>query len=251
MTLCPYCGSQVPAGAQICPLCGLGLDVAASAESGRKDPSTGPLYEVHTRLWFRQGWKTFTRYPLGFFCFGVLCLLVSAGLSYLGQELPLVGFLLSALLAPLYAGILVVCVKLRQRQFFQFSDFFLGLQFYQPLIAFAFLTVLVSKIGYLLPESLILRGLCSLVFLGFILLNLFTPWLILDRRLGWQEAMALSCRTVQRRPLPILGFMLWGLLFAACGLLALIIGSLVTIPVFMGAITAAYDDLFGLQSPEY
>jgi hypothetical protein len=251
MALCPYCGSQVPAGAQLCPFCGLGLDPAASAESGRKDPSTGPLYEVHTRLWFRQGWEIFKRYALGFFWFGVVCLLASAGLHYLGRELSALGFLLNALLAPLYAGILVVCIKLRQRQDFQFSDFFLGLHFYQPLIAFGFVTVLVGRIGYLLPESLILRGLCYLVFLAFIMYNIFTPWLIIDRRLGWQEAMFLSWQTVQRRPLPILGFFLWGLLIAATGLLALIIGSLVTIPVFLGAITAAYDELFGLQSKEY
>ena len=249
MVTCKLCGHEVAPGAKNCLLCGQMIDEAAGPEL--KDPSTGPLYEVHTRLWFRQGWETFKRYSLGFFWFGVLCLVVSAALGYLSQRLLSERFWVTALIAPLYAGILVVCVKLRQRQSVQFSDFFLGLQFYKPLITFAFLTVMVSKIGYLLPESLILRGLCSLVFLGFILFNLFTPWLIIDRRLGWQEAMALSCRTVQRRPLPIFGFMLWGLLFAACGLLALIIGSLVTIPVFMGAITAAYDDLFGLQSQEY
>lgn len=251
MALCPYCGSQVPAGAQICPFCGLGLDVSSASPESGKDPSTGPLYAVHTRLWFRQGWETFKRYPLGFFWFGALCLLVSAGLGYLSQRLLSERFFVTALMAPLYTGILVVCVKLRQRQFVQFPDFFLGLHFYKPLIAFAFLTVLVGKIGYLLPEDFLLRLLCNLVFLAFVLLNLFTPWLIIDRRLGWQEAMALSWRTVQRRPLPLIGFMLWGLLVAACGLLALIIGSLVTIPVFLGALTAAYDDLFGLQSQEY
>lgn len=251
MDFCPNCGSVFMAGAKICSLCGQRIDATADAEPERKDPSTGRLYEVCTRKWFRQGWETFKRYPLGFFEFGVLCLLLAAGLRYLGKEIPYGKFFLDALLAPLYAGIFIVCTKVQQRQFIRLSDFFSALNFYQPLIIFGFLGLLLSKIGYLLPESLILRLLCSLAFLIFMMFNLFTPMLIIDRRLDWIEAMELSYRTVQRRPLPFLGFLLWGFLIAASGFLALVIGSIVTVPVFFGAITAAYADLFGLQSQEY
>ncbi len=247
MTTCKLCGHEVPSGGKMCLLCGQEI----GAESELKDPTTGPLFEVNTCTWFRQGWQSFKRYPLGFFWFGVLCLLGAAALRYLGQEIPYGRFFSDALLGPLYAGIFLVCAKLQQRQPFQFSDFFLALNFYQPLIIFGLLGSFLSKVGYLLPESLILRLLCSLTFLGFMMFNLFTPMLIMDRRLGWWAAMELSYHTVQRRPLPFLGFLLWGFLIAASGFLTLLIGSIVTVPVFFGAITAAYADLFGLQSQKY
>lgn len=247
MTTCKLCGHEVPEGAKICLLCGQEV----SAKPDWKDPSTGPLYELHTRQCFRTAWQTFKRYALGFFWFGVICLLVAVGLRYLDRviAIPYGRVFLDALLAPLYGGIFWVCARLQQRQSYQFSDFFFALQFYQPLLAFGLLCSIVNRIGYFLPESLILRLLCNLVFLIFIMFNLFTPLLIIDRRLGWQEAMALSYHTVARRPGAYLGFLLWGFLIAP-GFLAMLIGSLVTVPIFFGAITAAYADLFGLQTKE-
>jgi hypothetical protein len=244
MPTCKLCGHEVPAGAKMCQLCGQEV----SDEPDLKDPSTGPLYEVHTRQWFHTGWETFKRYPLGFIWFGVFCLLVGAGLRYLAREIPFGRFFLDALLAPLYVGIFWVCARLQQRRSFQFSDFFYAWQFYQPLLVFGLFCTVISRIGYLLPESLMLRLLCYLAFLAFMMFNIFTPMLIIDRGLGWQEAMGLSYRTVQRRWGAIVGFLLWGFVIAATGFLALLIGSIITVPIWFGAVTAAYTEIFGLQA---
>lgn len=250
MVTCPFCRSAVPAGANVCQHCGQALPEADVVHEV-KDPSTGPLYEVHSREYFRKAWAIFKLYPAGFLGFSLIFLLIATALGRLTHEAPFIGFLLGTILVPLHTGLYIVSAKLLQGQSGRFEDFFAGFRYFKPLIIFGLFAGIVARLGYFLPEDFLLRVLCHLAFLGFMVLFFFTPLLIVDRRLDWWDAMELSRQTVQRRWLAILWFLLLGCLVTASGFLALIVGSLVTMPLFFSAITAAYADLFGLQSKEY
>ncbi len=251
MPTCPTCGHELPAEAEFCGRCGQRLGDPGSAPGAVKDPIAGPLYDIRTRQWFKQAWRIFKLYPWGFLGFGLILLLAGAGLQRLTREVPVQGVLLSSLLGPLHAGLYLVTIRLLQGQPCRFEDFFAGFRFLAPLLIFGLITGFAARLGYFLPEDFLLRLLCRLGFLVFMLYFVFTPLLIVDRRLGWREAMELSYRTVQRRPGRVAVFLLWGFLIAASGLLALLVGSLVTVPLFFSAITIAYAEIFGLQSQEY
>jgi uncharacterized membrane protein len=75
--------------------------------------------------------------------------------------------------------------------------------------------------------------------------------LIVDRGLDFWPAMELSRHTVNPQWFGYFAFMLLLVLLNLAGVLLLGLGLLVTIPVSFCAVTAAYADLFGLQSKEY
>jgi uncharacterized membrane protein len=156
---------------------------------------------------------------------------------------------------PLYVGLCIVSAKLLQHQPCRVSDFFSGLHFFKPLMIFGLIFSLsyfiLGEIGNLILPYKVLFGLISLASVTFGLVFLFTPLIVVDRRLGLWEAMELSRQTVQRRWPQILGFLCLAALIAMAGVIILGVGLLVTVPLFYCIITAAYADLFGLQSKEY
>ncbi len=253
MASCTACGRDLAAGANFCEHCGSEVSGAGMDVNVVKDPSTGPLFEVRIRQYIRTGWQTFRQYPAGFIGFSVIMVLAMLILVGLQRKLPLIGFLLAAALTPLPVGVYIVSAKLLQQRPCLFADFFSGFHYFQPLFIFGLIFGILGWVGHLFLfqhySSLFL--LFSLASLALRLLFLFTPILIADRRLGLREAMELSLRTVQRRWPQLLGFMLLGGLLIVAGVVALGIGVLVTLPWVLCALTAAYADLFGLQSSEY
>ena len=181
--------------------------------------------------------------------------------------------LLAVLLDPLLAGIFVVSAKLLQRQGCAFTDFFTGFHYFLPLLIFGLINSLISMGGGLFEHHGLVSVLFDLASLAFTLAFLFTPMLVIDRRLGLWEAMGLSLRTVQRRWWSFLGLIfLLGLLLLVIGLsialmVALVYGAFkfklagfttflvifvrLTTPFYYIALTAAYAELFGFQSKEY
>lgn len=251
MDRCTSCGRELPEGADFCEHCGQRPSGESMGAYEVKDPSTGPLFEVPIREYIRTGWQTFWQYPAAFIGFSLIIMLALAVLITVQRKIPLIGSLLAAAMTPLYAGIYIVSAKLLQRQTCTFSDFFSGFHYFQPLVIFGLIFGILGWIGQLFLHYLLLFFLVSLVSLALRLLLIFTPFLIIDRRLGLWEAMELSLRTVTRRWPQFLGFIFLGGLLAVAGVIALGIGVLVTFPLFLCALTAAYADLFGLQSKEY
>jgi len=72
--------------------------------------------------------------------------------------------------------------------------------------------------------------------------------LVIDRRMGFWEAMELSRRVVSRHWFVVLGLVVVCSLVAVCGLLACCIGLLVSAPVGTIALMYAYEDVFGRQN---
>jgi hypothetical protein len=251
MPSCTACGAEVGPEANFCEHCGKEIKPGEPQGNGVKDPSTGPLFEVNIGQYFRTGWDTFLQYPLGFAGFSLIIIILFGIFLILQKKVPIIGFLFQASISPLQVGIYIVSAKLLQRQSCPFSDFFSGFHYFKPLIIFGLIYGVLGAMGDLLQHYLLLSIMFHLISLVYGLVFLFTPLLVVDRRLSLWEAMELSLKTVGRRVWKLLGFVFLGGLLVVAGFIALGVGVLVTLPLFSAAITAAYADIFGLQSKDY
>jgi uncharacterized membrane protein len=94
----------------------------------------------------------------------------------------------------------------------------------------------------------VLVPLALLLGVGVMVLStmwIFTFPLVIDKGLGFWQAMELSRKTVLRRFWSVLGLLIVSVLIVVVGCLALIIGIFVAMPICVAAMAAAYDELFG------
>jgi hypothetical protein len=275
MATCASCGNEGAEGVTFCEHCGQEMNPERFTTYAVKDPSTGPLFEVRIGDYIETGWRTFLQYPAGFVGFLLILALVTIVLLLIYSQIgiPWLWYLLAVLLEPLLAGSYVVSAKLLQRQGCAFTDFFAGLHYFQPLLIFGLIGALIWGGDKLFGPYRLLWVLFDLASLAFTLAFLFTPMLVIDRRLPLWEGMGLSRRTVQRRWWSFMGLtFLLALLLVVIGLSMSLLVALVsgvfkfelagfttllvifvrlTAPIYYIALTAAYADIFGLQSKEY
>jgi uncharacterized membrane protein len=72
--------------------------------------------------------------------------------------------------------------------------------------------------------------------------------LIIDRNLGFWDAMELSRRMVSKHWFIVFALLLVAGLLAACGIIACCVGVFVTMPIASVAILYAYEDIFGQKA---
>ena len=233
MPHCAKCGHEMLETASFCPACGH----PASQPPSESAPSTKPITaSLPLGEYLKTGWELFKRYPgwyVGFF-------LIYVVLQAVSRLIPFIGAVASFAVGPaLLMGNFIVSAKLLQGHTPKFSDFFLGFRFFIPLLLTALVGGVLAGIGLLL---LVIPGVYLLV--GY----LFASSLVVDRRLDFWAALELSRRTVQPMWFSMFAFVLLLMLINLAGAVALGIGLLVTVPLTACAITAAYADLFGLQS---
>jgi hypothetical protein len=198
-----------------------------------------PEYHIRPGYYLRAGWELFKRNALGFIGFSVVALLVLLALNSktgLGQVL---GYIVGP---PLWAGFLIVAIKLLLNQSTEVNDFTMGFKFVLPLLLYSVVSSIFISIGFML---LIIPGLYLLV--GY----LFTTWIIVDRKLDFWPAMELSRKTVHKHWFDVFGFFLLLCLINFGGLLLLGFGLLVTVPWTLCTLTVAYNDIFGIQSSSF
>jgi hypothetical protein len=107
--------------------------------------------------------------------------------------------------------------------------------------------ILASLIGH----ALTLVGFFLCVLPGIYLLVawwLFTPLLILDKHLDFWPALECSRKVVTHHWLPCFGLALVVCLVALVGSLACGIGIFFTMPIAVGAMVVAYEDIFGARA---
>jgi GYF domain 2 len=106
-------------------------------------------------------------------------------------------------------------------------------------------------LGYFVMYILIIVGFLCCLIPGFYLSVAWKFMLpaIIDKHVGFWEAMELSRKTVTGRWWLVFALALLTGLLAAAGLLACCIGVFVTAPIGIGAIMYAYEDLIGIQVP--
>ena len=235
----------------VCPACGQPPNPpSVSAAAARRTPSSLPLEK-----YLKTGWDLFKRFPGGFVGFSLFYFLIQAALS----AIPLLGWVAGLALPALLMGNFIVSAKLLQDRNPHFSDFFLGFRFFLPLLLMFWSAVSLIVIGMLL----IVPGVYLLVS------YVFAAPLVVDRRLKYRQALNLSRRTVKPIWFNMFGFCLLLMLVNLCSLVVFFkllklaifapivtlfgpfaygLGLLVSLPVSCCAVTAAYADLFGLQS---
>ena len=100
----------------------------------------------------------------------------------------------------------------------------------------------------LVAHVLVGIGLLLCILPGIYLLvswRMFVPLLIIDKGLDFWPAMELSRRVVSRHWWPCFGLFLVVCLVGLVGALACVVGVFFTLPIAVGAMVCAYEDIFG------
>jgi uncharacterized membrane protein len=121
------------------------------------------------------------------------------------------------------------------------SDAFAGFS-----LAFVPLLLAGTLVGVLTAAGIIL-----LVLPGIYLAvaYIFTYLLIIDRKMDFWTAMEVSRRVVTAQWWRLFGLVLLSGIFALLGIALLFVGLLVAMPLILGAIVYAYEDLFSGRAP--
>ncbi len=149
--------------------------------------------------------------------------------------IPLVGWALTYVFV---GGLDWMFLKLIRGQKAEVGDAFAGFNLaFGPLALFSLVAQLLVILGVILC---ILPG----IYLG-VSWMLFTPLIILDKRLDFWQAMELSRKVVTRHWWQVFGFALVCLLVMICGMLLCFIGVFIAMPIVKAATVYAYEDIFG------
>lgn len=200
-------------------------------------------YTVKIGRYFSRGWGLFKQYAPAFIGFFIVVAIIGALASRLPPPLGLDedrrGGLVSAVLSPIFAaGFYIVAFKLAKGRVASFSDFFKGFNNFLQL----FLLNLVSTI-------LIVVGLLFLIIPGVYLAvaYFFSMPFVVEKRLDFWSALEASRKLITKHWFAFfgLGFLLF--LLNLGGLLLFGLGLLVTVPWTFCIITAAFEDIVGLN----
>lgn len=154
----------------------------------------------------------------------------------IAQSVPFLGLLVSLLLTGVfYGGLYYFYLKKIRGQPAELGDAFAGFSLaFLPLMLASIVSSLLTTLGLLL---LILPGIYLAVSYAFVYL------LIVDHKLEFWCAMEVSRRVVTAQWWRVFGLLILGGIIAILGVLGLIIGIFITMPILIGAIAYAYEDL--------
>lgn len=222
--------------------------------------------------WIVSGFDLFKANPAMWIILFVIYLAIIVPISLI----PVIGSLLSTLLAPVFAaGLMWGCKALTLRQDLEINHLFAGFKqntaqliavggiYMASLLVIAVMVVLtldkdtlgvLMKGGTVSPEqasAMMLPLLIAMIFIMPILMAYwFAPVLVGLNNLTAVEAMKLSFMACLKNMLP---FLLYGLIFMVLLVIALIpfgIGLLVVIPVMMTSLYTSYADVFNITESE-
>jgi len=153
----------------------------------------------------------------------------------------LIGILTAPVYSVLFGGLLKYYLKLIRAEGPTVADAFGG---FGP------------SLGQLVLLGLVQSILANLGFLFCILPGIYlaVSWyfalpLVIDRNLGFWDAMELSRKVVSKHWFLVFGFLLVVGLISVCGVIACCIGILVSMPIGLVALMYAYEDIFRRQTP--
>jgi uncharacterized membrane protein len=215
------------------------FDFGSKVDPRLFDTYVNASFSLNVREYLAQAWNMFKEHAGEFVGFTLVIFVASAVSSRISAAGSLI---ISAVAASFYAGYAIAAFRLLTGQSFQFSDFFKGFNYFLPL----FLAGLAG--GFLVGVGLILL-LVPGIYLA--VCYMFTTFLIIDYRMDFWQAMETSRRIISKHWFTFFGFFL--ILFAInfLGVLALGIGTFVTIPVSACATAIAYKELMGLYSADW
>lgn len=176
--------------------------------------------------WISTGWRV-VKADLGNF---VLMTVIALALSFVGH------FVVAG---PLICGLFIAVRRRMQESRTEITDVFAGFSQFLD----AFLICVISSVFLLI-------GVVLFIFPAFIVaaLYLFSYQFLVDRRLPFWDAMEASRKMVLRDLTGYLLFVIALALLNFAGMLLFGVGTLITIPVTVAAIAAAYSDAVGFQA---
>lgn len=154
----------------------------------------------------------------------------------IAQSIPFLGLLVGLLLTGVfYGGLYFFYLKKIRGEPAELGDAFAGFSLaFLPLMLASLVVTLLTTLGLLL---LILPGIYLAVSYAFVYM------LIVDHKLEFWCAMEVSRRVVTAQWWRVFGLMILGGIIAILGVLGLIIGIFITMPILIGAIAYAFEDL--------
>jgi hypothetical protein len=206
-------------------------------------------YEVKLGNYFSRGWEIFKPKAPMFVLYTLLLVMAQVVLALLpfpigaNSEEPVpggIGNLIFNIISPaLGAGYYFVAFQVARGRGAVFGDFFLGFNKFLPL----FLTSLISAL-------LIFLGTLALILPGIYLAvaYLFAQPLVVDKNAGFWQAMEISRKLVTKKWFSFLALVISLVLMNIAGALLLGIGLLVTLPLSVCIVSAAYEDIVGLNA---
>jgi uncharacterized membrane protein len=207
-------------------------------------------YEVKIGYYFSRGWEIFKAKAPLFVLFTLLLVVIQGVISVLpfplgaggGEDAPgggILSFVYSILTPVLSAGYYIVAFQLARGRTAEFNDFFQGFNKFLPI----FLTALVSGV-------LTFIGLLFLVLPGIYLIvaYLFAQPFVIDKNADFWQAMETSRKLITKKWFSFFVLLLALFFLNLGGAILLGIGLLVTIPLSVCIVAAAYEDIVGLNS---
>ena len=223
---CHHCGAQNDEVSRFCKNCGQPLTKELTFEQESAQPAvwTPPQHlNVTAGRWFASGWEL-VQADLGNY------LLISL-LFFLLNGVP---FIQGALIA----GFHIYTMKKIMHRPADVGDLFKGFNYFVPTLVASLLIGLFTFVGFLL---LFIPGLIVAAMYKF------TYLFIVDKKMGFWQAMQASHAVVRRDYFGFVMFLILAFLLNVLGFCCLIVGLLVTVPVTFAAITVAYSEIVGFD----
>jgi uncharacterized membrane protein len=153
------------------------------------------------------------------------------------------GVLSSLLAAPfqttLLGGLYNYYIMLIRGQKPELADAFAGFKHFSQLAILGLVMNVLMIIGFFL---------CVIPCIYLSVALMFSIPLVMDKKLGWQEAMKLSMKMVNKHWFMAFGLILVAALVGVSGVLVCCVGLLFTGPVSLIALMYAYEDIFGRKA---
>ncbi|PSN13398.1 hypothetical protein C7293_16120 [filamentous cyanobacterium CCT1] len=206
-------------------------------------------YDVKIGNYFSRGWEIFKQKAPLFVLFTLMLFLIQVVIAILPYPLgsrsdePVPGGILSFafnVVAPaLTAGYYFVAFQLARGRDAVFGDFFQGFNKFLPIFLTALVTGILTAIGFVL---LVIPG----VYLA--VAYLFAQPFVIDKSADFWQAMETSRQLITKKWFSFFGLLLMLFLLNLAGAIVLGIGLLVTVPLTVCIVAAAYEDIVGLNS---
>lgn len=183
--------------------------------------ATGSMPELGEAL--SKGWTLLVE-DIGTWIGAIIVASVIAGVTF------------GILVFPMMAGLIYMALKKIKTGKIEFGDLFKGFQWFGPMFVYILIVAIASAVTF---------GLAGLFF-GFCCY--FVPALIVDRGMGFMDAIKESLKKFQESVGPTILFVLVISIVASAGSLVFGIGALVTAPLAIIAGAYAYDRVWGIKS---
>ena len=225
---CHSCGSLIESNAGFCASCGS----AQRIEAGPGAVATAPAaYTVRTgsqsdtMRWIGEGWDV-AKNDLGtYVLMTIVMMLVNGAVPFLLQGATTAGFQ-------------AACRKSLRGQKPGVGDLFEGFQFFASTLG---AHLVISILAFIASLFFIIPGLVVAAMYNF------TYLFIVDKRMDIGTAMRASHAVVKQDYFGYTMFLIALILLNIAGVLCLLVGLLVTIPITFAAIAVAYRDVVGFE----